>query len=157
MPGKVTVLNTIGIILQYSIVVLLYYFLFQVSRAIYKDLMREWPDGAALFAPAAGAAQKEEQARLVAVETGPVRLEHPVYVLGESISIGRGENNGIVIADNFASHEHACITRYRHGFWLSDLGSTNGTYVNNHRVTDEVALNSGDLVRIGAVTFRFER
>lgn len=155
MPTKTMVLNIIGVALQYAVLALLYYFLFQVLRAVYRDLKgprtEERPK-----APAAEPAA-EATARLVVADAGAVTMSSPVYELGETVAIGRGEGNDIVIHDTFVSHEHALITRYKNGFWLTDLSSTNGTFHNNRRVTDEVALQSGDLIAVGAVTFRFER
>lgn len=150
------VLNIIGIALQYAVLVLLYYFLFQVLRAVYRDLRGERAEGRPTVA-VAEPAPAALTARLAVVDAGAVAMARPVYELGETVSIGRGEGNDIVVPDSFVSHEHALITRYKNDFWLTDLSSTNGTFHNNRRVTDEVALHNGDLVVVGAVTFRFER
>jgi pSer/pThr/pTyr-binding forkhead associated (FHA) protein len=155
LPTKVQLLNIIGVLLQYSLVVLLYYFLFQVLRAVYRDLKA--PRGEPFVQPAPAPEGADDEARLTVVEAGAVALKSSVYPLGETVSIGRGEGNDIVVAENFVSHEHALITRYKHAFWLTDLNSTNGTFHNNRRVTDEVLLQDGDLITVGAVTFRFER
>jgi pSer/pThr/pTyr-binding forkhead associated (FHA) protein len=154
LPGKVLILNAIGVALQYCLVAVIYYFLFQVLRLAYreyrttKDRAEDEPTVAVVEA---------QQAKLVTVETGKVQLDRPVYILDETISIGRGEDNEIVINDNFVSHEHACITRYKQGYLLQDLNSTNGTYLNNQRVTTDVLLTNGDLITVGSVIFRFER
>lgn len=158
MPSKVVVLNIIGIVLQYAVVALLYYFLFRVLRVVYRDLTAGRATERARQADAAEQiAAEKEAARLVVVDTGKVAMSQGAYALEETVSIGRGEENDIVVADNFVSHEHALITRYKHGFWLTDLKSTNGTLHNNRRVADEVLLRNGDLIAVGAVTFRFER
>jgi pSer/pThr/pTyr-binding forkhead associated (FHA) protein len=58
--------------------------------------------------------------------------------------------------DDFVSTEHALLA-YRDGFWwLSDVASTNGTFVNNQRVTRPTALQWGDLIGIGRVKMRLE-
>lgn len=155
MPSKVQLLNIVGVLLQYGLVVLLYYFLFQVLRGIYRDLRA--PRGEPLPLPAALTAEGSEEAGLAVVDAGKLTLAQSAYRLGETATIGRGEDNDIVVPDNFVSHEHALITRYKHAFWLTDLSSTNGTFHNNRRVTDEVVLHDGDLITVGAVTFRFER
>ncbi|HWQ61258.1 MAG TPA: FHA domain-containing protein [Negativicutes bacterium] len=156
MPSKVVVLNIIGIVLQYAVVALLYYFLFKVLRVVYRDLTAE----RAAERPQVAAAVEQpvaEAARLVVVDAGTVPMSRSEFELGETVSIGRGEENDVVVADSFVSHEHALITRYKHGFWLTDLKSTNGTLHNNRRVADEILLRNGDLIAVGAVTFRFER
>lgn len=155
MPSKVQVLNFIGVFLQYAVVALLYYFLARVLKAIYRDLKQARKETAPA-APLPEAAPAAE-ARLVVADAGAIPLSQTVFALGETVSIGRGEGNDIVVADSFVSHEHALITRYKYGFWLTDLSSTNGTFHNNRRVTDEVSLQNGDLLAVGGVTFRFER
>ncbi len=156
MPSKVVVLNFIGIVLQYAVLGLLYYFLFMVLQVAYRDLRGERAAGRAREEAAPTVADRES-ARLVVVDAGPVAMSKPAYELAETVSIGRGEENDIVVADSFVSHEHALITRYKHGFWLTDLGSTNGTLHNNRRVGQEILLKDGDLIAVGAVTFRFAR
>lgn len=155
MPSKVQLLNIIGVLLQYGLVILLYYFLFRVLRIISRDLRA--PRGEPAPQPAALPAGKSEEAKLTVVDSGPLTLSKASYVLGETVAIGRSEANDIVVPENFVSHEHALITRYKHAFWLTDLNSTNGTFHNNRRVNDEVLLQDGDLITVGAVTFRFER
>ncbi len=158
MPSKVMVLNYIGIALQYAVLALLYYFLFKVLRVVYSDLKAERSE--ARLRPSAAdesAAAEKYAARLVVVDAGAVAMTRSSYELLETVSIGRGEGNDIAVADSFVSHEHALITRYKHAFWLTDLNSTNGTLHNNRRVADEILLKNGDLIAVGAVTFRFER
>lgn len=157
MPSKALILSTIGIALQYGLVALLYYFLFKVVRLVYSDLYGSAGPVQRMPLPSAPLPVAPPDARLVVLDSGQVRLSQPEYALGEAISIGRHDGNDIVINDSFVSHEHACITRYKHGYWLTDLHSTNGTYLNNQPVKEEVQLKTGDLIRIGAVSFRFER
>ncbi|MDR3589783.1 MAG: FHA domain-containing protein [Negativicutes bacterium] len=157
MPSKMLILNTLGIVLQYGMVVLLYYFLFKVVRLVYCEMVGPGAAGQRVPLPAAPPVQEAPQAKLVVLDAGPVKLSRTEFSLGETISIGRHDGNDIVINDSFVSHEHACITRYKQGFWLTDLHSTNGTSLNNQPVREEVQLKAGDLIRIGAVSFRFER
>ena len=157
MPSKVLILNAIGIILQYSLVALLYYFLFKVARLIYADIAGFSLKPQFSFASSTKPQDTLPEAKLTVVDKGQIPLAQTVYPLGETISIGRSEGNGIVINDSFVSNEHACIARDKNGFWLTDLQSTNGTYLNNRQVAEEVLLQKGDLLKIGEVIFRFER
>ena len=75
-------------------------------------------------------------------------------------SIGRSTTNQVVLADDKVSRRHAMINAQGHGeFWLVDLGSSNGTYVNGRRVAQPCRLNEGDAVEIGnhRFTFRHQR
>jgi len=59
----------------------------------------------------------------------------------------------LFIDDTSASRQHAEIVEKGGDFYLHDLGSTNGTYVNGHRISDkELLLHDGDKVRVPSVT-----
>ena len=74
---------------------------------------------------------------------------------GRPLTIGRGPDNGLVIRDGRASRHHARIDGRRGSLVLTDLGSTNGSFVNDRRV-ESVALGAGDRVRIGTTAFVVE-
>lgn len=79
-----------------------------------------------------------------------------VFPLLEEVStIGRAESNSIPINDGSVSTNHARIVRTGEGFWLEDLGSRNGTFVNSEKVSDKKLLADGDVVRIGRVLLTF--
>ncbi|MPL60512.1 hypothetical protein SDC9_06073 [bioreactor metagenome] len=152
------VLNIISVILQYSLVALVYYFLFIVTKTIYQDLNRKNNN---LPTSRSDLSEKHSpdtmRARLVVVDQQHISVPFSIFDLGETTSIGRGNNNDIIIDDKFVSYEHACITYYKNGHWLSDLNSTNRTYINDSTLTSEVLLKVGDVIKIGAVTFKYER
>ena len=77
----------------------------------------------------------------------PAWLEHDgaanVPILS-SCSIGRAPGNQLVLADEKASRKHALIHRQgEHEYWLVDLGSSNGSYVDGRRVSQPMALRDG--------------
>src|ERR1041385_4860724 len=65
-----------------------------------------------------------------------------------SITIGRGERAGLRLVDGGSSRQHAEVFRMGALAFIRDLGSPNGTYLNDHRV-EEAVLRDGDQVRIG--------
>jgi hypothetical protein len=65
---------------------------------------------------------------------------------GGTVSIGRHANNQILIDDPMVSRHHARLVWRGNTFLLEDLGSANGTWVNNVRITSPVALRAGDLI-----------
>jgi len=82
-------------------------------------------------------------------------------VLGPAVlTIGRAPDNQLVLNDTKASSHHAEISQASDGqsYSITDLGSTNGTFVNGQRIDQNVArsLNAGDTVRIGDTTFTYE-
>jgi serine/threonine-protein kinase len=73
-----------------------------------------------------------------------------------SSSVGRHADNAVQIVDKSVSKKH-CVIEARGGAWyLRDLDSTNGTFVNKVRVRGEVLLSDGDDIKIGNVPCRFE-
>lgn len=102
-------------------------------------------------------------------EKAPVIAHTPAYVIIEAgdnhgkrlpvrpvTAIGRSHTNILVIADAFASNHHALILWRDELWWLEDLESHNGTFLNEQRITHPMPLTSGDRIRIGATVLRFE-
>ena len=82
---------------------------------------------------------------------------------GDRIELGDGKNLigrladcRVVISDGSASRHHAQIHRVGSGFVITDLGSTNGTFVNGARLAADHRLADGDIVTVGTVSLRFE-
>jgi diguanylate cyclase (GGDEF)-like protein len=85
----------------------------------------------------------------------PVSLERQLVLLNEAMQvIGRDDSADIIVADASISRRHASIERTEQGYWISDLGSTNGTFVNEKRV-DRSPLVPGDRVQLGGYIFKF--
>ena len=83
----------------------------------------------------------------------PSKQEH---LLEQAITrLGRGVENEIVIVSKRASREHAHIRRDGRRIFLDDLGSTNGTFLNNERILGSAQLRDGDQISIGEVMFIF--
>ncbi len=72
--------------------------------------------------------------------------------------IGKAAQNNLILADASVSSTHAAISLTDGSFVLSDLGSRNGTFVNDSRITEPRKLQHGDLIRMGhcAITFRLK-
>ena len=71
-------------------------------------------------------------------------------------SIGRSSASDIVLkSDDYVSGQHARLTRHGGLLYVEDVGSTNGTYVNDHKAVGATLLRSGDRVRVGSTTFRY--
>jgi hypothetical protein len=88
-------------------------------------------------------------------EIRPDQSSRSITFDGRPLTIGRAPDNGIVLRDGRASRHHARIDGRRGSLVLSDLGSTNGSFVNDRRV-ESIALGEGDLIRVGTTTLLVE-
>jgi len=73
--------------------------------------------------------------------------------LTESMHIGRSDDNEMIITDPNTSRHHARIIRRGARYWISDMGSSNGTYVNGIRISQSTLLHHSDKFSIGRTTF----
>ncbi len=75
---------------------------------------------------------------------------------GNYWTVGRGDDNNFVLPDRWISRNHAMLQGTDNGqFYLIDLGSRNGTFVNGRRVSVPVILHDGDLLTFGQTELRF--
>jgi hypothetical protein len=81
-------------------------------------------------------------------EVRPDGTTRTFAVDGRPLTIGRAPDNGLVLFDGRVSRHHARLYGRRGALLLADLGSTNGSWVNDRRV-EEMALGEGDRIRVG--------
>jgi FHA domain/Domain of unknown function (DUF1707) len=92
-------------------------------------------------------------ARLQAAWRNP-RIPMLLLPLRGTVVLGRSRDCACVLGDPTVSRKHALLRHSERTWWLRDLGSTNGTYVNGSRLVDEIEVRPGDEVRFGAATYR---
>jgi pSer/pThr/pTyr-binding forkhead associated (FHA) protein len=73
----------------------------------------------------------------------------------QSATIGRAVECDIVVASKSISRENTRIRRERRLWYVEDLGSTNGTFLNGERILTAMDLRDGDSIKVGNVTFIF--
>ncbi len=102
--------------------------------------------------PSPGNPSVPSEARLTAIEpVDPIPAEYTL--LKSEVSLGRGEDNDIVIPHPSVSRSHARLVRRDGSFVLTDLNSTNGSYVNNNPVQGSAVVSNGSEVRFGDIRF----
>jgi FHA domain-containing protein len=133
-------------LLRFLFLGLLYLFLFAVVRVLVRDLR---------------AAARESGTELGRLHVLASPAGEPpagaVFGLDAVTTIGRDVNNAIVVEDQFASADHAVLTFRGRTWYVEDLASTNGTYVNGSRIDGLAPIGFGDEIQIGQVRARLER
>ncbi|MEN0065030.1 MAG: FHA domain-containing protein [Myxococcota bacterium] len=81
---------------------------------------------------------------------------HSVAIGQQPYSIGRGPGNDLVVPDGMVSWEHLKVWSERSTVWVSDAGSTNGTFVNGSRIRGTVQLNEGDKITVGSLELHLQ-
>ncbi|MFZ5646540.1 MAG: FHA domain-containing protein [Bacillota bacterium] len=158
-------------VFRYIFLILLYVFIFQLIRMMFRDLKPREPvreaggkkpagQAAAGLAQLAAAPLPGAPAGLVVLSSGDPGLPPgTVFPLktGEEATLGRGSRNTITMVEPFASMEHAAVFGQDGQFRLEDRGSKNGTYLNDVRINKPTVLADGDRIRIGDITMQFVR
>jgi pSer/pThr/pTyr-binding forkhead associated (FHA) protein len=126
--------------------VLLYLFLFGIARALLRDLR------------AASREPTLELGRLVVVASPAGEPASGTTLPLDAITtLGRDVNNAVVVDDEFVSAEHAVLTFRGRTWYVEDLDSTNGTFVNGSPVDGVAPLGYGDEIQLGQVRLRLDR
>ena len=165
MPA--VVVEPISVGLQFGFLAVLYLFLLWVSRsaparpaqpaaALHERERgrRSRPTRPACTPRRRRAAGGAFEPRLI-VERAPGHTPGMEYDVGEGAIMGRGDQAEIRLEDPFASSRHAKLTPQGGIVVLEDLGSTNGTYLNEELLSGPQPLHQGDRVRIGDSEFTY--
>ena len=117
--------------------------------------MEDWKTRITQIRPVEKQASDPEQACLVLIYPAGAELGKRYELAGaKEIVIGRGADCDIQVDRDSVSRRHAKVTRAGAGWSVSDLGSTNGSYVNDAQIT-QYSLRDGDLLKIGNAIFKF--
>ena len=147
--------DTLLTILKFCFLAILYLFFIRVLRAVWAELRGVTPAAApATPAPAPRRAPASRApwgnrngTRLRVVE--PAEQRGTTYELGEELTMGRAGGCQVTIDDTYVSQLHARLFLREGQYYIEDLGSTNGTYLNRRKVTAPVAIRKGDRLQVG--------
>jgi len=139
------VYDLISIAFKYIFVIIIYLFIFTIIRMIYLDLKT------VDYKTDLGQAYLKLLNRM---DSLPFNIRDS-YSIGDELSLGRSSSNDIVIKDPFISKKHFRILKDEGEFFIEDLNSSNGTYVNGDKIGDVVVLKNNDLIKTGDLEFIF--
>jgi len=141
--------------LRFLFLALLMLFVFLVARTVYRELRPAPPRPAVPRAPAKAPRSGRKARLVIAGDAG--RRKQLSWELEGDVIIGRSPECAVSVDDEFASNLHSKIYQTEGRFYVEDLGSTNGTYVNGRRIHYPTELRSGDRVKIGRTEMEFRR
>jgi hypothetical protein len=167
-----TSLAPVSVALKFGFLAVLYLFVLWVARSARRDLRRSDAalmvergaapssipaDATGLYsASSPSAAERPPGSPQLVVERAPGHEPGMIYDIDGDFVLGRGERAEIRLEDPFASARHARIYEQGNIVVIEDLGSTNGTYLNEEVLQTPRPLHAGDRVRIGDSEFTFE-
>ena len=138
-------------VFRFGFLLLLWLFVFAAFRVVRADLFGGRAGRVASVPPRAAATPGRRRGRgprTLVVTAGP--LTGTKITLGEQpILIGRADDSTLVLTDDFASSRHARLTNRGGQWYVEDLGSTNGTYLDQQRVQGPMLVQPGQVIRIG--------
>ena len=148
--------DPIAVGLKFAFLGVLYLFLLWVARSAYKELRTTAsPAPEATGFHQVGGRAPATDAYLVAVKGGELTPGERFDLFG-GLTIGRGGDADVRIEDRYASSLHCRLYSRGPGYYVEDLGSTNGTYLNGGQLRGEAQLSDLDEIRIGDTELRFE-
>ncbi len=152
MPDAAMLLKFLRVLLEYGMLIWLLVFVGRISKCLFLDMKEKISE------------QKKPELQndeavlaILGSEAGEEGMAKKRFAFCQQITVGRGEDNDVVIPESFVSHHHAVLFKRGNQYVIEDLGSRNHTYVNDQLLTGKAYIKPGDLIRIGLVTMRFER
>jgi pSer/pThr/pTyr-binding forkhead associated (FHA) protein len=139
-------------VFRFGFLLLLWLFIYAAFRVVRADLFGGRAGRVASVPPRAAVTTGRKRGtrgpRHLVVTAGP--LAGTKITLGDQpILIGRADDSTLVLTDDFASSRHARLTNRGGQWYVEDLGSTNGTYLDQQRVQGPLLVTPGTPIRIG--------
>jgi hypothetical protein len=147
--------DPVAVLLKFAFIAVLYLFLLWIARSAMKDLRRPAPQQISESDRSVGE-RRGQVPCLISQGGGGLDLGLS-FTLDGLMTIGRSPRAEIEIEDTFASGNHARIYENGGYFYIEDMNSTNGTYVNGQRVAARELLRPDDRIRIGGTEFRYSQ
>jgi len=141
--------EVIATVTKYALTFIIYMFILRIAKLIYLDIktMTVWEDSKDSFPHLKLLSTIELTGEDTVTEVFPLR--------NEVTRVGRSLECEIVISDPHISSQHLQIEKTRQGFTILDLGSINGTFINDVKLINSTLLKEGDVILLGITKLVF--
>lgn len=137
---------------RFGLLALLWVFIFLVMWTQRKDVVKA--GGTQRRHATASAPAPREKARTLTVVEGPLKGSHMEIASLEDFTVGRAGDNDFQLGDDFASSRHARLFRRGSDWFVEDLDSRNGTFVNGVRIDQPERVTVGTDMKMGRTIVR---
>ncbi|MDF2503666.1 MAG: hypothetical protein K0R06_1157 [Clostridium sp.] len=139
-------LNKLSLIFKIIIIGIIYLIIFFALKIMYKDMKNGDKKQV----------KRKKTFGLEVVDPGMSNImrKGSVVPIDREITMGRKEDNTVVLHEEYVSGHHARIYLKNNNYILEDLGSTNGTTVNGEKINEKEYLRAGDKIEIGTIVFK---
>jgi pSer/pThr/pTyr-binding forkhead associated (FHA) protein len=144
--------------IKYGLLILLYLFIWRSLRRVVRDVRTQTPSGKRARGKerTGGNGAAPTTASIVVVHE-PDGARPRTFKLSTSMLVGRAPECEIRVDDTYASQQHARLFGRAGGWYVEDLGSTNGTFVNDQRLGAPAMVQPGDKIRVGTTVLELKR
>ncbi len=134
---------------KYVLAIVIYIFIFRIVRLIYLDIKTITAgENAVVLLP-------HVKLLTPVIGKGGEAVAELYPLVRPSILIGRSSKCAIFLPDPYISSEHARIEKQKEHYFIEDLKSANGTFLNNEKLTERTELKDGDRISIGGMDLLF--
>jgi pSer/pThr/pTyr-binding forkhead associated (FHA) protein len=143
-------------ILKYFLLVMLWLFFVYATRMVWVEIRRSKPEAAPAPEAPPVAADRSVPLKLRVVD--PPQRRGRMFELGQEVTLGRSPGCAVYLEDDtFTSSVHARVYRRNGELWLEDLRSTNGTFLNDSKVSEPTRIQRGDRIKVGSTILEVAR
>ena len=142
--------------IKYGLLILVYLFIWRALRRVVSDVRT--PSSGRRRGRERGAEEpaSPSSASIVVVHE-PDGAKPRTFKIATSMLVGRAFECEIRVDDTYASQQHARLFGRQGGWYVEDLGSTNGTFVNDQRLAAPALVQPGDRIRVGTTVLELKR
>lgn len=137
--------NIFSLLFKYLFIVIIYMFIYNIIKLIYLDIKSISTLGQDANVYLKLINRREELNFKI----------NEYYPINDEISLGRSLGNTVVIPDPYISSNHLRIFKDQDSYYVEDLQSSNGSYLNSKELIGQRVLKSGDIISLGRLEFIF--